>query len=80
MLKTFDYFIIVVTIHFKLCATGECNFCFLLSHISDVIDSPGNVVNGTIGKQMVDTLVESASNVEVRPILLIFSNTIKGNY
>lgn len=25
----------------------------------------GNVVNGTIGKQMVDTLVESASNVEV---------------
>jgi hypothetical protein len=26
----------------------------------------GNVVNGTIGKQMVDTLVESASNVEVR--------------
>ena len=28
----------------------------------------GNVVNGTIGKQMVDTLVESASNVEVRII------------
>ena len=26
----------------------------------------GNVVNGTIGKQMVDTLVESASNVEVK--------------
>jgi ryanodine receptor 2 len=25
----------------------------------------GNVVNGTIGKQMVDTLVESASNVEL---------------
>lgn len=33
------------------------------------------MVNGTIGKQMVDTLVESASNVEVRPIFLIFSNT-----
>ena len=25
----------------------------------------GNVVNGTIGKQMVDTLVESSGNVEV---------------
>lgn len=25
----------------------------------------GNVMNGTIGKQMVDTLVESAGNVEV---------------
>lgn len=31
----------------------------------------GNVVNGTIGKQMVDTLVESASNVEVRYFCLI---------
>lgn len=30
----------------------------------------GNVVNGTIGKQMVDTLVESASNVEVTSPLL----------
>lgn len=29
----------------------------------------GNVVNGTIGKQMVDTLVESASNVEVGSVL-----------
>ena len=28
-------------------------------------DSLGNVLNGTIGKQMVDTLVESTSNVEV---------------
>lgn len=28
-------------------------------------------MNGTIGKQMVDTLVESASNVEV-PFLLVF--------
>ena len=26
----------------------------------------GNVLNGTIGKQMVDTLVESSANVEVR--------------
>ena len=25
----------------------------------------GNVVNGTIGKQMVDTLVESSGNVEL---------------
>ena len=25
----------------------------------------GNVLNGTIGKQMVDTLVESAGNVEM---------------
>jgi hypothetical protein len=31
-----------------------------------VIVYTGNVVNGTIGKQMVDTLVESASNVEVK--------------
>uniref|UniRef100_A0A4D5R9V0 Ryanodine receptor 44F n=1 Tax=Scolopendra viridis TaxID=118503 RepID=A0A4D5R9V0_SCOVI len=31
----------------------------------------GNVMNGTIGKQMVDTLVESASNVEM---LLMFFN------
>lgn len=29
----------------------------------------GNVVNGTIGKQMVDTLVESASNVEVNKFM-----------
>ena len=29
----------------------------------------GNVLNGTIGKQMVDTLVESTANVEVRFIL-----------
>ena len=36
----------------------------------------GNVVNGTIGKQMVDTLVESASNVEVR----IFLASIKCLY
>ena len=28
----------------------------------------GNVVNGTIGRQMVDTLVESASNVEVSEV------------
>lgn len=36
----------------------------------------GNVVNGTIGKQMVDTLVESASNVEVTSPLLhhLFDN------
>ena len=31
-------------------------FCILFS---------GNVMNGPIGKQMVDTLVESSSNVEV---------------
>ncbi|XP_043283357.1 ryanodine receptor isoform X10 [Venturia canescens] len=35
----------------------------------------GNVVNGTIGKQMVDTLVESASNVEL--ILKYFDMFIK---
>lgn len=35
----------------------------------------GNVVNGTIGKQMVDTLVESASNVEL--ILKYFDNFLK---
>ncbi len=28
----------------------------------------GNIVNGTIGKQMVDTLVESSGNVEVSKI------------
>ena len=37
----------------------------------------GNVMNGPIGKQMVDTLVESSSNVEVLfnsyKICLIFS-------
>ncbi|KAH1003553.1 hypothetical protein HUJ04_003457 [Dendroctonus ponderosae] len=36
---------------------------------------PGNVVNGTIGKQMVDTLVESASNVEL--ILKYFDMFLK---
>ncbi|XP_035704010.1 ryanodine receptor isoform X5 [Folsomia candida] len=35
----------------------------------------GNVVNGTIGKQMVDTLVESASNVEI--ILRYFDMFLK---
>jgi ryanodine receptor 2 len=35
----------------------------------------GNVVNGTIGKQMVDTLVESASNVEL--ILKYFDMFLK---
>lgn len=35
----------------------------------------GNVVNGTIGKQMVDTLVESASNVEM--ILKYFDMFLK---
>ncbi|XP_066971315.1 ryanodine receptor isoform X17 [Macrobrachium rosenbergii] len=35
----------------------------------------GNVVNGTIGKQMVDTLVESASNVEL--ILRYFDMFLK---
>jgi len=33
--------------------------------IQTIVKCTGNVVNGTIGKQMVDTLVESASNVEV---------------
>lgn len=35
----------------------------------------GNVVNGTIGKQMVDTLVESAGNVEL--ILKYFDMFLK---
>ncbi|GFR18427.1 ryanodine receptor [Trichonephila clavata] len=35
----------------------------------------GNVMNGTIGKQMVDTLVESASNVEI--ILCFFNMFLK---
>ena len=38
-------------------------------------DFPGNVLNGTIGKQMVDTLVESTSNVEVQQCLLSFCST-----
>lgn len=38
---------------------------FIYSTIKTNINCTGNVVNGTIGKQMVDTLVESASNVEV---------------
>ncbi|XP_047657475.1 ryanodine receptor 3 isoform X4 [Tachysurus fulvidraco] len=37
----------------------------------------GNVVNGTIGKQMVDTLVESSSNVEM--ILKFFDMFLKLN-
>jgi hypothetical protein len=37
----------------------------------------GNVVNGTIGKQMVDTLVESASNVEVR---YFFNHPFKNHF
>ncbi|TNN60677.1 Ryanodine receptor 3 [Liparis tanakae] len=37
--------------------------------------SSGNVVNGTIGKQMVDTLVESSSNVEM--ILKFFDMFLK---
>ncbi len=45
-------------------------FKVMLSLIFSVIK--GNVVNGTIGKQMVDTLVESASNVEVRRFSQIF--------
>ncbi len=32
----------------------------------------GNVMNGTIGKQMVDTLVESAANVEVSYLNRLF--------
>lgn len=35
----------------------------------------GNVINGTIGKQMVDTLVESSSNVEL--ILKYFDMFLK---
>ena len=35
----------------------------------------GNVLNGTIGKQMVDTLVESTANVEVNTLL--FYNCIR---
>ena len=38
-------------------------------------DFPGNVLNGTIGKQMVDTLVESTSNVEVQQCLLSYFST-----
>lgn len=37
--------------------------------------SPGNVVNGTIGKQMVDMLVESSNNVEM--ILKFFDMFLK---
>jgi hypothetical protein len=36
----------------------------------------GNVVNGTIGKQMVDTLVESSANVEVGKSLMNRSLTL----
>lgn len=36
---------------------------------------PGNVVNGTIGKQMVDMLVESSNNVEM--ILKFFDMFLK---
>ena len=40
-----------------------------------VAPSSGNVVNGTIGKQMVDTLVESSNNVEM--ILKFFDMFLK---
>jgi len=45
-----------------------CYLSYILSTYSTIktnVNCTGNVVNGTIGKQMVDTLVESASNVEV---------------
>ena len=48
--------------------------CRLCSEIS-AVPSSGNVVNGTIGKQMVDTLVESSSNVEM--ILKFFDMFLK---
>ena len=43
-------------------------------------DFPGNVLNGTIGKQMVDTLVESTSNVEVQQCLLSYFSTFHPFY
>lgn len=44
--------------------------------------STGNVMNGPIGKQMVDTLVESSTNVEVlkrhtKLLLFLFNEILK---
>lgn len=49
---------------------------FINGSSNDVLTcNTGNVVNGTIGKQMVDTLVESSSNVEM--ILKFFDMFLK---
>ena len=42
-----------------------------MKKIENYADAIGNVLNGTIGKQMVDTLVESTSNVEVHILTFI---------
>lgn len=60
----------------------------ILNHVSNVLQKlkvivnfntnfnhPGNVMNGPIGKQMVDTLVESSANVEM--ILKFFDIFLK---
>ena len=36
----------------------------------------GNVMNGPIGKQMVDTLVESSANVEVCILYIVHASSI----
>lgn len=52
---------------------------FIYSTIKTSVNCTGNVVNGTIGKQMVDTLVESASNVEVLTYFFIKVVGIQNN-
>ena len=64
----------------KLTWSSCCSQCLrvriiLLKIIKYYADATGNVLNGTIGKQMVDTLVESTSNVEVHTLLTIKSLT-----
>lgn len=55
---------LIIIIHFSL-----------PKHLLTLLSPPGNVVNGTIGKQMVDMLVESSNNVEM--ILKFFDMFLK---
>ncbi|KAG8232312.1 hypothetical protein J437_LFUL009411 [Ladona fulva] len=62
---------------------GKANFFKAIGVASQVFNTlteviQGNVVNGTIGKQMVDTLVESASNVEESKRAFFYSIVTEG--
>ncbi|XP_076833707.1 ryanodine receptor 2 isoform X2 [Brachyhypopomus gauderio] len=70
--------------HMQMKLSQDCSQMELLQDLMDVLKDmvlmllamlEGNVVNGTIGKQMVDMLVESSSNVEM--ILKFFDMFLK---
>lgn len=61
---------------FRLCVTFiHCGLRLRVEQFVCLSPSAGNVVNGTIGKQMVDMLVESSGNVEM--ILKFFDMFLK---